>query len=156
MACFQSLGTIPVSSYLWNMIVRIGAISVWSSLSNRCEISSRPWALLGLSPVNNLSTPWTVMVIGGMVGWSNLDIELFAHCLRLSGEGFEKTDSNCLLSMLAFATGSGWVWQKIAVKIAISRYWGLTVSWKLKKKYWQYTNMFLCLLCKSYSNSHFC
>ena len=26
------------------MIVRIGAISVWSSLSNRGEISSGPWA----------------------------------------------------------------------------------------------------------------
>ena len=25
-----------------------------------------------------------------------LDIELFANCLRLSGEGLEKTDSNCL------------------------------------------------------------
>ena len=34
------------------------------------------------------------MVIGGMGGWPNLDIELFANCLRLSGEGFEKTDSN--------------------------------------------------------------
>ena len=50
------------------------------------------------------------MVIGGMGGWPNLDIELFANCLRLSGEGFEKTDSNCLLSMLAFDTGSEWVW----------------------------------------------
>ena len=66
MACFQSFGTIPVSSVLCNMFVIISAISVWSSLSYRGEISSEPWALLGLSPVNNLSTPWTVMVIGGM------------------------------------------------------------------------------------------
>jgi len=74
--------------------------------SNRGEISSGPWALLGLSPVNNLSTPRTVMVFGGMGGLPNLDIELFAYCLRLSGEGFEKTDSNCLLSMLVFDTES--------------------------------------------------
>jgi len=46
------------------------------------------------------------MVIGGMGGCPNLDIELFANCLRLSGEGFEKTDSNCVLSMLVFDTGS--------------------------------------------------
>jgi len=80
------------------------------SLSNRCEISSGHWALLGGGPVNNLSTPWTVMVIGGMGWWPYLVIELFANCLRLSVEVFETTDSNCLLSMLAFDTGSKWVW----------------------------------------------
>ena len=65
---------------------------------------------MGFSPVNNLSTHWTVVVIGVMGGWSNLDIELFANCLRLSGECFEKTDSNLSLCMLAFGTGSEWVW----------------------------------------------
>ena len=49
-----------------------------------------------------------MIVIGGMV--DDLDtsfgIALFADCLRLSGKGFEETDSYCLLSMLAFDTGS--------------------------------------------------
>ena len=49
------------------------------------------------------------MVIGGMGGWPNLGIERFAKCLKLSGEGLEKRDSNCLLSMLAFDTGSEWI-----------------------------------------------
>ena len=44
--------------------------------------------------------------MGDMGGSPNLDIELIANCLRLRGEGLAKTDSNCLLSMLAFDTGS--------------------------------------------------
>jgi len=35
---------------------------------------------------------------------------MFAYCLLLSGETVEQTDSNCLLSMLAFETASEWVW----------------------------------------------
>jgi len=107
---FNALVTIPVFSDLWNMTVRIGAISVWSSLSNRGEISSGPWTLLGFSPANSISTPWTVIVIGSKGRWSSFDFALFDRSLRLSGKGFEKTDANCLLSMLAFDAGSEWVW----------------------------------------------
>jgi len=134
MACFQSLGTIPVSSDLWNMIARIGA---WSSLSSRCEISSGPWALLGFKPVNNVSTPWTVILIGGMGGWLSFDIELFSSCMRLSGEGFEKMDSNCLLNMLACDTGSKWVRpnEKSQLSSAISMFFGLLVFKKNAKRF---------------------
>jgi len=48
--------------------------------------------------------------MGDMGGWPNLDIEHFANCLSLRGVGLEKTDSNCLLSMLAVDTKSEWVW----------------------------------------------
>ena len=64
----QSAGIWPVSRDCWCMVVKIGASSVDSSLSNLQEILSGPDAFMTLSPASNFSTHLTFISRGEMRG----------------------------------------------------------------------------------------
>ena len=68
MAFFHSLGTAPSRREELKMSVRIGAISLWSSLRILDVRLSGPAAFPGLSFESCLDPPLTVIMISGIVG----------------------------------------------------------------------------------------
>ena len=68
MAFIHSLGTAPSRREELKMTVRVGAISLWSSLRILDVRLSGPAAFLGLSFESCLDTPLTVIMISGIVG----------------------------------------------------------------------------------------
>ena len=68
MTFFHSLGTVPSRREELKMSVRIGAISLWSSLRILDVRLSGPAAFPGLSFESCFDTPLTVIMISGIVG----------------------------------------------------------------------------------------
>ena len=68
-ASFQSLGTRPVSRYLWNITTNMGAITSLSFLSTSGFSSSGPVALWGFKSFNSFMIPTSDTLISGITGW---------------------------------------------------------------------------------------